>query len=261
MEPVLLERRDAVATITINRPERRNSLTAEAKQALRDRLAEVAGDASVRAVVLTGAGGHFCVGQDLAEHAETLERDAAHAFDTVVDEYTPVIEALAGMPKPVIAAVEGSCVGAGLAMALACDLLVLSDQARLATAFAGIGLTFDSGLSHTLPRAVGDSRARRLVLLGEPFSAADAVAWGIAATVTSGGEALKTADAIATQLAAGPTAAYAESKRLLADTWDRTLADTLVAEGRAQARLGLTDEHAGAVRAFLAKQQPTFSGH
>lgn len=261
MEPVLLERRDAVATITINRPERRNSLTAEAKQALRDRLAEVAGDASVRAVVLTGAGGHFCVGQDLAEHAETLERDAAHAFDTVADEYTPVIEALAGMPKPVIAAVEGSCVGAGLAMALACDLLVLSDQARLATAFAGIGLTFDSGLSHTLPRAVGDSRARRLVLLGEPFSAADAVAWGVAATVTSGGEALKTADAIATQLATGPTAAYAESKRLLADTWDRTLADTLVAEGRAQARLGLTDDHAGAVRAFLAKQQPTFSGH
>lgn len=260
METVLVERREAVATITLNRPERRNSLTDDAKRALRDRLAEVAADTSVRAVILTGAGGHFCVGQDLAEHAATLERDAAHAFDTVADQYTPVIEALTGMPKPVIGAVEGSCVGAGLAMALACDLLVLSEGARLATAFSGIGLTFDSGLSHTLPRAVGDSRARRLVLLGEPFSAAEAVAWGIAATVTPAGEALKTADALAAALAAGPTAAYAESKRLLAETWDRSLADTLAAEGRAQARLGLTDDHAGAVRAFLAKQQPTFSG-
>lgn len=261
MDPVLVERQNAVATITLNRPERRNSLTTEAKRGLRDALAEVATDASVRAVVLTGAGGHFCVGQDLAEHAETLERDAAHAFDTVADEYTPVIEAITGMPKPVIAAVEGSCVGAGLSMALACDLLVLSEAARLATAFAGIGLTLDSGLSHTLPRAVGDSRARRLVLLGEPFSAAEAVAWGVAATTTPAGEALTTADALATKLAAGPTAAFAESKRLLAETWDRSLADTLAAEGRAQARLGLTDDHAGAVRAFLAKQQPTFSGH
>lgn len=261
MDSVLVQRRDAVATITINRAERRNSLTTDAKQALRDRLAEVATDEAVRAVVLTGAGGHFCVGQDLVEHAETLQRDAAHALDTVAAEYTPVIAAITGMPKPVIAAVEGSCVGAGLAIALACDLLVLSEEARLATAFTGIGLTFDSGLSHTLPRAVGESRARRLVLLGEPFSAADAVAWGIAATLTPAGDALKTADALALQLAAGPTAAYAESKRLLVDTWDRGLSDTLAAEGHAQARLGLTDDHAGAVRAFLAKQRPTFSGH
>lgn len=261
MDPVLVERHEAVATITLNRPERRNSLTAAAKRGLRDALSQVATDPSVRAVVLCGAGGHFCVGQDLAEHAETLERDAAHAFATVAEEYTPVIEAVTGMPKPVIAAVEGSCVGAGLAVALACDLLVLSESARLATAFGGIGLTFDSGLSHTLPRAVGDSRARRLVLLGEPFSAADAVAWGVAAIVAAAGEALATADALAVQLAAGPTAAYAESKRLLAETWDRSLAETLAAEGRAQARLGLTDDHAGAVRAFLAKQQPTFSGH
>lgn len=260
MDPVLVERHDAVATLTLNRPERRNSLTAQAKQALRDRLAEVATDDAVRAVVLTGAGGHFCVGQDLAEHAESLQRDAAHAFDTVAEEYTPVIEALAGMPKPVVAAVEGSCVGAGLALALACDLLVLSESARLATAFTGIGLTFDSGLSHTLPRAVGDSRARRLVLLGEPFTAAEAVSWGIAATVTAAGEALKTADALAVRLAAGPTAAYAEAKRLLAEGWDRSLVETMAAEGRAQARLGLTDDHAGAVRAFLAKQQPTFTG-
>lgn len=261
MKPVLVERRDAVATVTISRPERRNSLTAEAKLALRNGLAEVADDASIRAVVITGAGGHFCVGQDLAEHAESLDRDRAHAFDTVADEYTPVIEAITSMPKPVIAAVEGACVGAGLAVALACDLVVLSEGARLATAFTGIGLTFDSGLSHTLARAVGDSRARRLILLGEPFSATEAVAWGVAATITPVGDAIKTADALAARLAAGPTAAYAESKRLLAETWGRSLADTLAAEGRAQARLGLTDDHAGAVRAFLAKQQPTFSGH
>jgi 2-(1,2-epoxy-1,2-dihydrophenyl)acetyl-CoA isomerase len=164
------------------------------------------------------------------------------------------------MPKPVVAAVEGSCVGAGLGFALACDLRVIASDATLATAFSSIGLTCDSGLSHTLPRAVGEARARRLVLLAEPFDAAQAVAWGIDAEVADPGETLAVATRLAERLAAGPTAAYAESKRLLAQTWTRDLDAALDAEGAAQTRAGSTDDHGAAVKAFLSKERPVFTG-
>ena len=260
MDPVLVDRRDAVATVTINRPERRNSLNAEVKDALRDALAEVGGDARVRAVVLTGAGEHFCAGQDLKEHAEGLAAGAVSAFATVADHYAPIVHSLATMPKPVVAAVEGNCVGAGLGFALACDLRVIASDATLATAFSSIGLTCDSGLSHTLPRAVGEARASRLVLLAEPFTAAQAVEWGIDSDVSDPGVTLVAATALAERLAAGPTAAYAESKRLLAESWGRDLAASLAAEGAAQTRAGSTEDHAAAVTAFLSKQRPVFAG-
>lgn len=258
MEPVLVERGDRVATVTINRPERRNALDVATKVALRDALADVAGDAEVRAVVLTGAGGSFCAGQDLAEHAAALEADPATVFDTVEEHYAPITRCLATMPKPVVAAVEGTCVGAGLGFALACDLRVFAADAALATAFTAIGLTCDSGLAATLPRAVGEARARELVLLGERFSAEQAVAWGIAGRVVEPGTALEQAQALATRLAHGPTAAYAESKRLLAGA--AGLEQTLHEEAAAQARLGASHDHPAAVAAFLAKQRPVFTG-
>jgi 2-(1,2-epoxy-1,2-dihydrophenyl)acetyl-CoA isomerase len=260
MEPVLVEHVDAVATVTINRPERRNSLNAAVKDALRDALAEVAADESVRAVVLTGAGEHFCAGQDLKEHADGLGAGAAHAFATVADHYAPIVHSLATMPKPVVAAVEGNCVGAGLGFALACDLRVIASDATLATAFSSIGLTCDSGLSYTLPRAVGDARARRLVLLAQPFTPAQAVEWGIDADVSDPGVTLVAATRLAERLAAGPTAAYAESKRLLAASWTHDLDAALAAEGAAQTRAGSTQDHAAAVTAFLSKERPAFAG-
>ncbi|GAB7003414.1 enoyl-CoA hydratase-related protein [Nocardioides sp. AN3] len=260
MDSVLVERRDAVATVTINRPERRNSLNAEVKDALRDALDDVGADAEVRAVVLTGAGEHFCAGQDLKEHADGLQAGATSAFATVADHYAPIVHSLATMPKPVVAAIEGNCVGAGLGFALACDLRVIASDATLATAFSSIGLTCDSGLSYTLPRAVGDARARRLVLLAEPFTAAQAVEWGVDCDVSGPGSTLVTATKLAERLAAGPTAAYAESKRLLTETWSRDLDATLAAEGAAQARAGSTADHAAAVAAFLHKERPVFAG-
>ncbi|WP_408899678.1 enoyl-CoA hydratase/isomerase family protein (plasmid) [Nocardioides sp. R1-1] len=261
MEPVLIERREAVATVTINRPERRNSLNAEVKVALRDALAGVAADPAVRAVVLTGAGEHFCAGQDLKEHADALAAGGAEsAFATVAEHYAPIVRCLATMPKPVVAAVEGNCVGAGLGFALACDLRVIASDAVLATAFSSIGLTCDSGLAHTLPRAVGESRARRLVLLAETFTAAQAVEWGVDADVSDPGVSLLAATRLAERLAAGPTAAYAESKRLLAESWTRSLEETLAAESAGQTRAGSTHDHAGAVQAFLSKDGPVFVG-
>ncbi|KAA1418952.1 enoyl-CoA hydratase [Nocardioides humilatus] len=262
--PVLIDRladsTGAVAIVTLNRPDRRNALTVDLKEALVAALAEVAGDESVRAVVLAGSGPAFCVGQDLGEHAAALDADATTAFDTVAAHYAPIVTSLATMPKPVVAAVNGTCVGAGLGFALACDLRVFAAGTTLGTAFSAIGLTCDSGLAGTLPRAVGEAKARELVLLGRNFTPEEAVGWGISGEIVPAEEVLAAATKIATRLAAGPTLAYAESKRLLASGIDRPLADTLAAEGDAQARCGRTQDHAGAVRAFLDRDRPTFSG-
>jgi 2-(1,2-epoxy-1,2-dihydrophenyl)acetyl-CoA isomerase len=151
------------------------------------------------------------------------------------------------MPKPVVAAINGACVGAGLGLALACDIRVAADTAQFGTAFTAIGLTCDSGLSATLARAVGAARASELVLLGELFSAAQAANSGIAGRVIDPADVLIVATELATRLAAGPTRAYAESKRALAESWQRSLPEILRAEGDAQTRLGLATDHQNAV--------------
>lgn len=255
-DTVLVDRDGAVATITLNRPDRRNALTGEMKDALVAAVREVGADSAVRAVVLAAAGPAFCVGQDLAEHASALERGGDDVLDTVREHYSPIVRGLMTMPKPVVAAVSGACVGAGLGFALACDHRVFSPDARLGTAFTGIGLTFDSGLSYTLPHAVGDARARELILLGRMADAEEAIAWGISGEVAD--DPLATARERARALATGPTAAFAESKRLILDI--AALDAALEAEARAQGRCGATADHRGAVAAFLARERPRFTG-
>ncbi|MBF4161156.1 enoyl-CoA hydratase/isomerase family protein [Nocardioides acrostichi] len=252
--PVSLDRDDAVATITLAGP----ALSTESKVALRDALATVADDATVRAVVLAGGPKAFCVGQDLTEHAAALEGGAEAAFATVEEHYSPIVWSLMTMPKPVVAAVTGACVGAGLGLALACDHRVLASGATLGTAFTGIGLTFDSGLSFTLPRAVGHARAGELVLLGTTFTAEDAVAWGVSGEIVATNAVLARATEVAGRLAAGPTVAFAESKALLLDV--PALEAALAAEAAAQTRCGATTDHAGAVTAFLNRERPSFVG-
>lgn len=254
--PVLVERVGAATVVTLDRPRRRNALDGATKTALRAALEDAAADDTVRAVLLTGAGDAFCVGQDLGEHATALAADAAHAFDTVERDYAPIVRLLATMDKPVVAAVNGVCVGAGLALALACDVRIFAAGAPLATAFTAIGLTCDSGLTATLTRAVGESRARELVLLGTSFTPEQAVQWGIGGTVVPRDEVAAAGRALVGTLAQGPTAAYAATKRLFGSGLDGILA----AEAREQAALGRTRDHQGAVAAFLAKQKPTFAG-
>jgi 2-(1,2-epoxy-1,2-dihydrophenyl)acetyl-CoA isomerase len=258
--PVVVDRTDAVATITLNDPEHRNALTRVAKEALRDAVAEVAGDEEVRAVVLTGAGRAFCLGQDLGEHSSALADGPEVAFATVREHYTPIVRGLLTMPKPVIAAVGGTCVGAGLGLALACDHRVFASGAKLATAFAGIGLTFDTGLSVTLPRAVGDARAKELILFGRSFSAEQAIDWGISGEAVPAEEVLPRATALARQLAEGPTTAFAQSKRLIEQARGTSLDEALEAEALGQIRCGSTSDHTGAVAAFLSREVPVFTG-
>ena len=256
MTGVTIEWDGAVATIVLPGP----ALNRAVKQDLRELTRALAEDENARAVVLAGTGRHFCVGQDLAEHAAGLAGDPATSMNTVDADYNPIVTALATMPKPVVAAVNGTCVGAGLGFVLACDMVVMATGAVLGTAFTGIGLTCDSGMSVTLARAFGLSRARALLLQPATFTAEEATAWGLAASLAPAGEVRQAAADLAAVLAAGPTVAYAETKRLLWDAPSRSLAEVLGAESAAQQRLSLTADHAGAVRAFLAKEKPAFQG-
>jgi 2-(1,2-epoxy-1,2-dihydrophenyl)acetyl-CoA isomerase len=257
---VRVGRSGAVETITLDRADRGNALTTRMKVELLDAV-NIAGDnPEVRAVVLTGSGTSFCVGQDLGEHAAALDRDPSSAFDTIAEHYAPIVTALATMPKPVVAAINGTCVGAGLGLALACDLRVAVTTVRMATAFTAIGLTCDSALSSTLVRAVGAARASELMLLAEPFTAEQAAAWGIVSRVVEVADFAAVTAELAARLAAGPTLAYAATKRLLAAAVQPPLHDVLAAEAEEQRRLGQTADHRAAVDAFLAKRQPEFGG-
>jgi 2-(1,2-epoxy-1,2-dihydrophenyl)acetyl-CoA isomerase len=262
-DPVLLTRDDAdrsVAVLTLNRPARYNALTVELKTALLAAVRELGAADDVRALVLTGAGRAFCVGQELGEHAEALRADPATSFDTVVEHYNPIVLGLADLPFPVVAAINGPCVGAGLGFALACDLRIAAAGLRFSTAFTGIGLTADSGLSASLAHAVGVSRATELLLLNETFTAEDAHGWGLLRAVVPGEEVLPAALELARRLAAGPTRAYAEVKRAVRHGAVSDLPAVLAEEGAAQARLALTEDHRSAVDAFLEKRRPEFRG-
>ena len=259
--PVLLvDRVGSLTTIILNRPDRGNSLTTELKSQLLAALVAAGEDAEVRAVVLTGAGGAFCAGQDLAEHAAALDNDSASAFATIEEHYAPIVNVLTTMPKPVVAAINGTCVGAGLGLALACDLRLAATGTRMATAFTAIGLTCDSGLSAILVRAVGAARASELILLGEPFTAEQAAQWGLVSRVVDGADLPAAAAELGRRLAAGPTLAYAASKRAIAAAVAPPVAAVLAAEAAAQAQLGQSRDHTDAVAAFLARRPPEFHG-
>ncbi|MGV9315080.1 enoyl-CoA hydratase/isomerase family protein [Streptomyces sp. NPDC003691] len=250
-----------VAVITLRRPAEGNALDAPLRRALLAAVGRVRADGDlVRAVLLTAEGRHFCVGQDLAEHARALAADPDGAFAIVREEYNPLVAAVSALPQVVVAAVEGACVGAGLGLALCADLRVAAEGARFATAFTGIGLAADTGLSHSLVRAVGTSRAASLMLLGDRFGAREALEWGLVHEVVPDHGAAAAGLALAGRLADGPTAAYAEVKALLRDAGRGAPEDALDSEAAAQERLGRTADHRNAVRSFLARERPSFRG-
>ncbi|MGY1617836.1 enoyl-CoA hydratase-related protein [Geodermatophilus sp. SYSU D00691] len=256
-DTVTREDADGVATITLQRPGLSHALRTDLLAAVQD----VAGDPAVRAVLLTGTGRAFCVGQDLAEHVESLRGNAATSLDVVEREYNPLVLALSALQVPVVVGINGACAGAGLGLALAGDLRVAALGAKFTTAFTGIGLSSDSALAARLVHCVGVSRATELLLLPEPFLAETAAEWGLVHRVVEADRVLAEAQALAARLAAGPTAAYRAVKTVLATAPTAALEVTLALEARLQTELGQTDDHREAVEAFLEKRPARFVGH
>jgi 2-(1,2-epoxy-1,2-dihydrophenyl)acetyl-CoA isomerase len=258
--PVLLDVSDGVATVTFNRAGAMNALDTPTKELLLATLRQVAEDPAVRVVVLTGTGRAFSVGQDLREHIELLQRHDQSLWQTVPEHYNPVVELVATMNKPVIAALNGVAAGAGAAFAFAADLRILADTAGFNLAFAGIALSCDSGSSWTLPRLVGTARAKELLLMPRTVRAEEALAIGLATRVVPAADLAGTVSELAATLAAGPTLAFGSIRRAVAYSAGSTLQESLAREAEYMALTGGSEDHASAVSAFLAKEKPTFTG-
>ncbi|QES50003.1 enoyl-CoA hydratase [Streptomyces venezuelae] len=264
-DSVLYEVTDGLATITINRPDAMNAMNTEAKVALRDALQTAGQDTAVRAVLLTAAGNRaFCVGQDLKEHVGNLisdrETGTSLTMSTVADHYNPIVRAITEMPKPVVAGVNGVAAGAGFGFALAADFRVVANTASFNTSFVGVALTADSGVSWTLPRLIGASRASDLLLFPRSLKAQEAYDLGIANRLVPSDALAAEAAAVARTLADGPTVAYAAIKASLAYGASHSLSDALEKEDALQTMAGASEDHAIAVQAFLAKEAPRYLG-
>lgn len=249
-----------VRTLTLNRPKAYNSLTVELKERLLDALGQAAADEAVRAIVLTGAGKAFCAGQDLKEHIGLLEAGDDAPLRTVAAHYNPIIRAIVDAPKPVIAAVNGPAAGAGAAFAYAADLRIAAASANFMMAFANVGLGPDSGASWTLQRLIGYGRAAELMMLARTVDSTEALRIGLVSEVVADEDLPGRAHELAARLAAGPTAAFSKIKGTLTAAAQSTLEEALAAEDAAQSALGATADHTEAVRAFVEKRKPDFTG-
>lgn len=254
-ETIRVEHADGVATVTLGRPDSLNALNAAMRRELLAAFKALARDDSVRAVVLTGEGRGFCSGADLRGGSGELE------FRRVVTaEYNPLVRAIRDLPKPVIAAVNGVAAGAGVSLALACDLVYAAEEARFIQAFVKIGLVPDSGSTRTLVRALGRHRAAELIFTGEPLTAMEAHAGGLVNVVVPVADLADTVRGAAARLAAGPTRAMGLAKRLINEAEDATLDQSLATEAALQELAGRTQDHAEGVAAFGEKREPRFVG-
>lgn len=259
-ETVDLAREGAIATLTLNRPDRLNSLVPQLYQDLHDALDAVRDDEAVRVVIITGAGRAFCSGADLKQRAEDLaagELDLSEAIDRRIN---PLIRRLRTLDKPVIAAVNGVAAGAGANITLVCDIVVAGKSAKFIQAFSRIGLASDGGGSYLLPRLVGAARARALLLLAEPVDAARAEAWGMIWKCVEDDALMETAKEIADTLAARPPLALAAVKRELNAGEASTLDAALDLERDEQGATGRSEDFREGVTAFVEKREPRFKG-
>jgi len=250
---------DGVATVTLNRPERKNPLTFDSYAELRDTFHELAHTPEVKVVVITGAGGNFCSGGDVHEiigPLTTMDEQGLFDFTSMTGN---LVRAMRNCPQPVIAAVEGVCAGAGAILAMASDLRLASPGAKTAFLFTRVGLSgADMGACAILPRIIGHGRAAELLFTGRSMSADEGFAWGFWNRLTA--DPLADAMAIASDLASGPTLAHTVNKHQLEAEWNVSIETALDMEAEAQARLMQTNDFKRAYQAFSAKHQPVFRG-
>lgn len=254
-DSVLTEDRGPLRVVTLNRPARRNAIDMELRVALARALETAMADPGVRAVVLTGSGGTFCSGGDIS----TMQRQPAAQAVPRSQAAQRVIRAIWEGPKPVIAAVEGFAVGAGAALAIACDRVVAAADATFATTFTGVGLAGDMGIFASLPARVGPARARQLMLFPRMLPGPEAYSLGLADRLTESGQALAGALEDAAATAAGPPLALAEIRAMFAD-WPQRPADVLDREVAIAARLFDTDDFSEGIAAFRQRRPAVFRG-
>jgi len=260
METLIVERKDGVVTVTMNRPERKNAANGVMLGELLETFYEVERTDDDRVMVLTGAGGSFCSGADLSDPKGPASAGADQHFLNRMRRLGDVALALHRITKPTIAKVDGFAVGAGLSLALGCDLIVCTDQAKLSMIFSRRGLALDNGASWLLPRLVGMAKAKEIALFGGMWSGADALAMGLVNRVVPVGEVDAFVDDWASTLAAGPPLALSMTKTLLHASWQATMEQAVEDEARCQAVNFSTQDTAEAMAAFAQKREPKFIG-
>jgi 2-(1,2-epoxy-1,2-dihydrophenyl)acetyl-CoA isomerase len=262
MPSVIVRRHDAVLEILMNRPEVLNAADRQMIGELADASAEAAEDSSARAVLLRGAGGHFCAGGDINMFGELVGLPPAErrmALYRIVDRLHPLLVRLRQMPKPVVAAVQGAAAGVGLSVVLAADLAIAAEDAVFASGYIHLGASPDGGLTATLARVVGLKHAAELMMLGDRFDAPRAVQLGLVNRIVPPAALDPEAMALATRLANGPAHAYGRTKALLQATLGDAFDAQLRRETESFAACAATDEFVEGVRAFLEKRRPNFA--
>jgi 2-(1,2-epoxy-1,2-dihydrophenyl)acetyl-CoA isomerase len=257
-DPVVSARDGAVLTLTLNRPEALNALNRETTGALRTGLEVAARDRDVGAIILTGAGRAFCAGADLKDVSARHQAGDSDLGADLRTNYAPMIRAIRACPKPVIAALNGTAAGAGLSLALACDLRIAAAGTQLIVVFVRVGLVPDAGSLFFLTRMLGLSKATELAMSGDPLTAEDACKLGVVATVLPPEQLMPTALDRARRFAEGPRETYALIKQGLERALDLDLEQTLELESQLQDVAAKTPDAQEAIRAFLEKRKPRF---
>jgi 2-(1,2-epoxy-1,2-dihydrophenyl)acetyl-CoA isomerase len=258
MSILLVERRAAVAIVTLNRPESRNALNVALLVALRAAFESLGADSSVRAIVLAGSGAGFCAGADVKEWADETHREEP-ASDWVAEAMS-MMKAVRDCPRPVIARIDGACVGAGLDLALCCDFRYASERAKFTCSYTHVGYSPDAGGTWLLPRVLGLQTARRFIYTGELWLGTRAKDEGLVDAALPIEELDAAVTEFADALATGPTIAIAESKRLLATTFENPFAVQLALEQAAGLRCAATSDHQESLAAANEKRRPVFMG-
>jgi enoyl-CoA hydratase/carnithine racemase len=261
----LWQQTGAVATITLNRPERKNPLTFESYAELRDTFRALQDNQSVKAVVLTGAGENFCSGGDVHEIIGPLVEMRRAGDKAGLLKFTQMtgdlVKAMRGCPQPIIAAIDGACAGAGAILAMASDLRYGTARSKVAFLFVRVGLSgADMGACNLLPRIIGAGRAAELLYTGRTMDGVEAERWGFYNRICESDAVLADAQALAKSLAEGPSVAHATTKRCLHLEWNMGIDEAISAEAEAQANCMQTMDFERAYEAFVAKRKPAFEG-
>ena len=247
-----------VASLTLNRPDRLNSFTAEMHEEVQEAFSQIDSDKTVRCMLLTGAGRGFCAGQDLSDRAVAPGEEGVDLGASVDKYYNPLIRKITSIPIPVICAVNGVAAGAGANIAIACDVVLAAKSAKFIESFANIGLIPDSGGTYHLPRLLGQARALGMALTGDPVSAEKAEEWGLIWKSVADDELMNEASKLASKFANGPTQGLAQIKSLIRSSWKRDIVAQTDLERDTMRKLGKTEDYKEAVDAFLNKRKPVF---